>query len=115
MEQDDAFGGVGFDELDEFGNVCREVPTLQLLDPELGFPPSLDAGFQMLHSLEQEGYYTPKFFLTYNIISHTNISLFHRYRLNGLEVEEEEVNVSDSPNATRQRQSESSLEKRKKL
>lgn len=90
MEQDDGFSGVGFDELDEFGNVCKEVPTLQLLDPELGFPPSLDAGFQMLHSLEQEG-------------------------LNGLEVEEEEVNVSDSPNSSRQRQSEALAEKRKKV
>ncbi|XP_046747855.1 STAGA complex 65 subunit gamma-like [Diprion similis] len=87
MEQNDGFGGVGFDELDAFGNVCREVPTLQLLDPELGFPPSLDAGFQMLHSLEQEG----------------------------LEVEEEEVNVSDSPNSSRQRQSETLIDKRKKV
>ncbi|XP_066585934.1 STAGA complex 65 subunit gamma-like isoform X2 [Prorops nasuta] len=37
-------------------NACstKEVPTLQLLDPEMGFTPSLDAGFQMLHSLEQD-------------------------------------------------------------
>ncbi|XP_048511580.1 uncharacterized protein LOC105685900 isoform X1 [Athalia rosae] len=89
MEQDDGFSDVGFDELDEFGNVCREVPTLQLLDPELGFPPNLDAGFQMLHSLEQEG-------------------------LNSLEVDEEEVNVSDSPNSVRLRQSEALAEKRKR-
>ncbi|XP_046487274.1 STAGA complex 65 subunit gamma isoform X1 [Neodiprion pinetum] len=87
MEQNDGFGGVSFDELDAFGKVCREVPTLQLLDPDLGFPPSLDAGFQMLHSLEQEG----------------------------LEVEEEEVNVSDSPNSSRQRQSETLSDKRKKV
>lgn len=43
-----------FEELDEFGNVYREVPTLQLLDPKKGFPPSLDAGFQMLYNLEQD-------------------------------------------------------------
>lgn len=70
---DEAASKLQFEELDEFGNAYREVPTLQLLDPEMGFPPSLDAGFQMLYSLEQD-------------------------ELNSLEVEEEEVNVSDSPN-----------------
>jgi len=54
MELDDPAGKLQFEELDEFGNVYREVPTLQLLDPDMGFPPSLDAGFQMLHSLEQD-------------------------------------------------------------
>ncbi|XP_076179085.1 uncharacterized protein LOC143152634 isoform X2 [Ptiloglossa arizonensis] len=72
MVLDEAANKLQFEELDEFGNVYREVPTLQLLDPEMGFPPSLDAGFQMLYSLEQD-------------------------ELNSLEVEEEEVNVSDSP------------------
>ncbi|XP_034196234.1 uncharacterized protein LOC117611900 isoform X2 [Osmia lignaria lignaria] len=72
MVLDEAANKLQFEELDEFGNVYREVPTLQLLDPEMGFPPSLDAGFQMLYSLEQD-------------------------ELNNLEVEEEEVNVSDSP------------------
>lgn len=51
---DEAASKLQFEELDEFGNVYREVPTLQLLDPEIGFPPSLDAGFQMLYSLEQD-------------------------------------------------------------
>ncbi|OAD52602.1 STAGA complex 65 subunit gamma [Eufriesea mexicana] len=73
---DEAANKLQFEELDEFGNVYREVPTLQLLDPEMGFPPSLDAGFQMLYSLEQD-------------------------ELNNLEVEEEEVNVSDSPSGQR--------------
>ncbi|XP_026670949.1 STAGA complex 65 subunit gamma-like [Ceratina calcarata] len=72
MVLDEAANKLQFEELDEFGNVYQEVPTLQLLDPEMGFPPSLDAGFQMLYSLEQD-------------------------ELNNLEVEEEEVNVSDSP------------------
>lgn len=54
MELDEATSNLQFDGLEEFGNVYREVPTLQLLDPEMGFPPSLDAGFQMLHSLEQD-------------------------------------------------------------
>lgn len=76
MMQNEAASKLKFEELDEFGNVYREVPTLQLLDPEMGFPPSLDAGFQMLYSLEQD-------------------------QLNSMEVEEEEVNVSDSPNAGR--------------
>ena len=31
-----------------------EVPTLNLIDPVLGFPTSLNAGFQMLDSLEQD-------------------------------------------------------------
>ncbi|XP_076388266.1 uncharacterized protein LOC100874817 isoform X3 [Megachile rotundata] len=75
-----------FEELDEFGNVYREVPTLQLLDPEMGFPPSLDAGFQMLYSLEQD-------------------------ELNNLEVEEEEVNVSDSPSVGQR--SDTSTDKKK--
>ncbi|XP_031836633.1 uncharacterized protein LOC116428739 isoform X2 [Nomia melanderi] len=86
MVLDEAANKLQFEELDEFGNVYREVPTLQLLDPEMGFPPSLDAGFQMLYSLEQD-------------------------ELNSLEVEEEEVNVSDSPN-TGQR-SDTSLDKKK--
>ncbi|XP_046814440.1 STAGA complex 65 subunit gamma-like [Vespa crabro] len=73
---DEAASKLQLDELDEFGNVYREVPTLQLLDPDMGFPPSLDAGFQMLYSLEQD-------------------------ELNSLEIEEEEVNVSDSPNTGR--------------
>lgn len=51
---DEAASKLQFEELDEFGNAYREVPTLQLLDPEMGFPPSLDAGFQMLYSLEQD-------------------------------------------------------------
>ncbi|XP_033179873.1 uncharacterized protein LOC100740278 isoform X4 [Bombus impatiens] len=54
MVLDEAANKLQFEELDEFGNVYREVPTLQLLDPEMGFPPSLDAGFQMLYSLEQD-------------------------------------------------------------
>lgn len=54
MEYDELTNNLQFDELNEFGNVYREVPTLQLLDPEMGFPHSLDAGFQMLHSLEQD-------------------------------------------------------------
>lgn len=53
MVLDEATSKLQFEE-DEFGNVYREVPTLQLLDPEKGFPPSLDAGFQMLYSLEQD-------------------------------------------------------------
>ncbi|XP_015607688.1 STAGA complex 65 subunit gamma isoform X2 [Cephus cinctus] len=73
IDLDEVANKLKFEELDEFGNMYRDVPTLQLLDPEMGFPPNLDAGFQMLHSLEQE-------------------------ELNSLEVEEEEVNVSDSPN-----------------
>ncbi|XP_012287384.1 STAGA complex 65 subunit gamma-like [Orussus abietinus] len=90
MELDEAASKLQFEELDEFGNVYREVPTLQLPDPEMGFPPSLDAGFQMLHSLEQD-------------------------ELNSLEVEEEEVNVSNSPNAGQQRNPPEVAEKRKKL
>ncbi|XP_043256185.1 STAGA complex 65 subunit gamma-like isoform X2 [Colletes gigas] len=86
MVLDEAANKLQFEELDEFGNVYREVPTLQLLDPEMGFPPSLDAGFQMLYSLEQD-------------------------ELNSLEVEEEEVNVSDSP-STGQR-SDTSTDKKK--
>ncbi|KAL0106726.1 hypothetical protein PUN28_015340 [Cardiocondyla obscurior] len=54
MVLDEAASKLQFEELDEFGNVYREVPTLQLLDPEMRFPPSLDAGFQMLCSLEQD-------------------------------------------------------------
>jgi len=54
MVLDEAASKLQFEELDEFGNVYREVPTLQLLDPEMGFAPSLDAGFQMLYSLEQD-------------------------------------------------------------
>jgi hypothetical protein len=55
MVLDEAASKLQFEELDEFGqHVYREVPTLQLLDPEMGFPPSLDAGFQMLYSLEQD-------------------------------------------------------------
>lgn len=54
MVLDEAANKLQFEEMDEFGNVYREVPTLQLLDPEMGFPPSLDAGFQMLYSLEQD-------------------------------------------------------------
>ncbi|XP_051172437.1 uncharacterized protein LOC127288817 [Leptopilina boulardi] len=73
MELDEIASRFQFQELDEFGNISdREVPTLQLLDPDMGFPPSLDAGFQMLHSLEQD-------------------------ELNSLEIEDEEVSVSDSP------------------
>ncbi|KOC61942.1 STAGA complex 65 subunit gamma [Habropoda laboriosa] len=86
MVLDEAANKLQFEELDEFGNVYREVPTLQLLDPEMGFPPSLDAGFQMLYSLEQD-------------------------ELNNLEVEEEEVNVSDSP-STGQRPDTSSDKKK---
>ncbi|OXU25410.1 hypothetical protein TSAR_012628 [Trichomalopsis sarcophagae] len=78
MELDEATSNLQFDGLEEFGNVYREVPTLQLLDPEMGFPPSLDAGFQMLHSLEQD-------------------------ELNSLEVDEEDVTVSDSPSTGHQR------------
>lgn len=51
MVLDEAASKLQFEELDEFGS---DVPTLQLLDPEMGFPPSLDAGFQMLYSLEQD-------------------------------------------------------------
>ncbi|XP_029678663.1 STAGA complex 65 subunit gamma-like isoform X1 [Formica exsecta] len=87
MVLDEATSKLQFEELDEFGNVYREVPTLQLLDPEKGFPPSLDAGFQMLYSLEQD-------------------------ELNSMEVEEEEVNVSDSPN-TGQRSTDGSVDKKK--
>ncbi|KYM84723.1 STAGA complex 65 subunit gamma [Atta colombica] len=54
IKLDEAANKLQFEELDEFGNVYREVPTLQLLDPDMGFPPSLDAGFQMLYSLEQD-------------------------------------------------------------
>lgn len=54
MDLDDVVNKLKFEELDEFGNMYGEVPTLQLLDPEVGFPQSLDAGFQMLHSLEQD-------------------------------------------------------------
>ncbi|XP_011866259.1 PREDICTED: uncharacterized protein LOC105561138 [Vollenhovia emeryi] len=54
MVLDEAASKLQFEELDEFGNVYRNVPTLQLLDPEMGFTPSLDAGFQMLYSLEQD-------------------------------------------------------------
>lgn len=86
MVLDEAASKLQFEELDEFGNAYREVPTLQLLDPEMGFPPSLDAGFQMLYSLEQD-------------------------ELNSLEVEEEEVNVSDSPNMGHR--VEASMDKRK--
>ncbi|XP_076643647.1 uncharacterized protein LOC143353933 isoform X2 [Halictus rubicundus] len=89
MVLDEAANKLQFEELDEFGNVYREVPTLQLLDPEMGFPPSLDAGFQMLYSLEQDD----------------------GCRLNSLEVDEEDVNVSDSPN-TGQR-SDASTDKKK--
>lgn len=87
MVLDEAASKLQFEELDEFGNVYREVPTLQLLDPEKGFPPSLNAGFQMLYSLEQD-------------------------ELNSMEVEEEEVNVSDSPN-TGQRSIDGSLDKKR--
>ncbi|XP_076288494.1 uncharacterized protein LOC143212989 isoform X2 [Lasioglossum baleicum] len=86
MVLDEAANKLQFEELDEFGNVYREVPTLQLLDPEMGFPPSLDAGFQMLYSLEQD-------------------------ELNSLEVDEEEVNVSDSPNMAQR--SDASTDKKK--
>ena len=54
MELDEITSKFPFEELDAFGNVYREVPTLQLSDPDVGFPPSLDAGFQMLHNLEQD-------------------------------------------------------------
>lgn len=54
MEYDEGTNNLQFDEFNEFGNIYREVPTLQLLDPEMSFPHSLDAGFQMLHSLEQD-------------------------------------------------------------
>lgn len=63
---------IKLEELDEFSNAYRKVPTLQLLDPKIGFPPSLNAGFQMLYSLEHD-------------------------ELNNLETKKE-VNVSDSPN-----------------
>ncbi|GAB1867439.1 STAGA complex 65 subunit gamma [Camponotus japonicus] len=86
MVLDEATSKLQFEE-DEFGNVYREVPTLQLLDPEKGFPPSLDAGFQMLYSLEQD-------------------------ELNSMEVEEEEVNVSDSPNMG-QRSMDGSIDKKR--
>ncbi|XP_076288495.1 uncharacterized protein LOC143212989 isoform X3 [Lasioglossum baleicum] len=89
MVLDEAANKLQFEELDEFGNVYREVPTLQLLDPEMGFPPSLDAGFQMLYSLEQDD----------------------GCRLNSLEVDEEEVNVSDSPNMAQR--SDASTDKKK--
>lgn len=56
MELDDVVSKLQFEELEAFGHVYRDVPTLQLLDPDMGFPPSLDAGFQMLHSLEQDEY-----------------------------------------------------------
>ncbi|KAL6428046.1 hypothetical protein ACFW04_008432 [Cataglyphis niger] len=87
MVLDEATSKLQFEELDEFGNVYREVPTLQLLDPEKGFPSSLDAGFQMLYSLEQD-------------------------ELNSMEMEEEEVNVSDSPN-TGQRSTDGSVDKKR--
>ena len=54
MDLDDVTSKLQFEELDEFGNAYQEIPTLQLLDPDMGFPPSLNAGFQMLHSLEQD-------------------------------------------------------------
>lgn len=54
MELEDVANNLQFEDLSEFTNVYQEVPTLQLLDPDMGFPPSLDAGFQMLHSLEQD-------------------------------------------------------------
>ncbi|XP_008552335.1 STAGA complex 65 subunit gamma [Microplitis demolitor] len=54
MELDEVVNKLQFDDLDNFVNAYKDVPTLQLLDPEIGFPPSLDAGFQMLHSLEQD-------------------------------------------------------------
>ncbi|XP_034944623.1 uncharacterized protein [Chelonus insularis] len=54
LELEEAVNKLQFDELDHFVNPYKDVPTLQLLDPEIGFPPSLDAGFQMLHSLEQD-------------------------------------------------------------
>ncbi|KAF7996526.1 hypothetical protein HCN44_002158 [Aphidius gifuensis] len=54
MELDEAVSKLQFEELDEFGNDYKDVPTLQLLDPDMSFPPSLNAGFQMLHSLEQD-------------------------------------------------------------
>lgn len=54
MEIDEIANKFSFEDLDAFGNVYREVPTLQLSDPDVDFPPSLDAGFQMLHSLEQD-------------------------------------------------------------
>ncbi|XP_014211188.1 uncharacterized protein LOC106641314 [Copidosoma floridanum] len=73
MDTDEGPSSMHFDELSQFSNVYRKVPTLQLLDPDMGFPPSLDAGFQMLHSLEQD-------------------------ELNSLEVEEEQdANASSSP------------------
>ncbi|XP_058806880.1 uncharacterized protein LOC131673148 [Phymastichus coffea] len=79
IEVDDVANSLQFDDLSELGNVYRDVPTLQLLDPNMGFTPSLDAGFQMLHSLEQD-------------------------ELNSLEVEENEVNANDSPNTRHQNQ-----------
>ncbi|CAG5074847.1 Similar to Supt7l: STAGA complex 65 subunit gamma (Mus musculus) [Cotesia congregata] len=54
MELDEVVNKLQFDDLENFVNAYKDVPTLQLLDPEIGFPPSLDAGFQMLHSLEQD-------------------------------------------------------------
>ena len=54
MELDESSNNLQFHDLGEFSNVYNEVPTLQLLDPDMGFPTSLDAGFQMLHSLEQD-------------------------------------------------------------
>lgn len=54
MDLDEAVSKLQFEELDEFGNDYKDVPTLQLLDPDMSFPPSLNAGFQMLHSLEQD-------------------------------------------------------------
>lgn len=49
---DEAASKLQFEELDELGNVYRDVPTLQLLDPEIGFS-SLDAGLQILCSLDK--------------------------------------------------------------
>ncbi|XP_011298170.1 uncharacterized protein [Fopius arisanus] len=54
MELDEAVNKIQFEELDEFGNTFREAPTLQLLDPDMGFPLSLDAGFHILQSLEHD-------------------------------------------------------------
>ncbi|XP_063979850.1 STAGA complex 65 subunit gamma-like [Diachasmimorpha longicaudata] len=54
MELDEGVNKIQFEELDEFGNTFREAPTLQLLDPDMGFPPSLDAGFHILQSLEHD-------------------------------------------------------------
>lgn len=90
LELDETTNKLKFEEIDEFGNMYREVPTLQLLDPDMGFPQSLDAGFQMLHSLEQD-------------------------ELNSLEVEEEDVNVSDSPNTGQQQRCDILNDKKKKI